>query len=216
VFLLEDCYHAIESASFRPIDLSGKSVGVFVGIYNDDAKLVQSQLAEQSSHFATSTSISIAAGRISFFFGLNGPAVAVDTACSSSLVALHLAASSIRLGDSERCLSCGVNIVGSSILTSAFAKMSMLSPDNRCKTFDRSANGYVRSEGSAVFFLEREEHEAFVAKVVSTGINQGRIESEFDCSKWNISKSFAYFLLEISHGGKCIVFGSSWNGDVTG
>jgi acyl transferase domain-containing protein len=35
--------------------------------------------------------LSVAAGRLSFMFGLKGPSLAVDTACSSSIVSAHMA-----------------------------------------------------------------------------------------------------------------------------
>ncbi len=34
-------------------------------------------------------------------------------------------------------------------------RAQMLSPDGKCKTFDSSANGYVRSEGCGVIVLKR-------------------------------------------------------------
>ena len=48
------------------------------------------------AYLASGNAHSVAAGRISYFLGLQGPALSIDTACSSSLVALHLACQSLR------------------------------------------------------------------------------------------------------------------------
>ena len=85
-----------------PFEVAGKPVGVFMGIFTSDYQLLQARktgLKDINSYFGTGNSSSVAAGRISYVFGFEGPAVALDTACSSALVATHLATQSLACGE---------------------------------------------------------------------------------------------------------------------
>ncbi|HNM38256.1 MAG TPA: type I polyketide synthase, partial [Anaerolineales bacterium] len=75
--------------------------------------------------------------------------------CSSSLVAAHLACQSLQNGESDLGVVGGVNLILTPELTITFSQARMLSPDGRCKTFDASADGYVRGEGCGVIILKR-------------------------------------------------------------
>ena len=83
--------------------------------------------------------------------GLSGPSLVVDTACSSSLVAVHLACQSLGAKQSNLALAGGVNIILSPEITIAGSRAHMLAPDGLCKTFDASADGFVRSEGAVLW-----------------------------------------------------------------
>ena len=86
---------------------------------------------------APATPHSIAAGRLSYVLGLQGPSLAVDTACSSSLVAVHLACQSLRAGECDLALAGGVNLILAPETTHRRSRRrAMLAPDGRCKTFD--------------------------------------------------------------------------------
>ncbi len=108
-----------------------------------------------SLYAVTGTSLNTAIGRVAYALGLGGPAMAVDTACSSSLVATHQAVAGLQRGDADLALAGGVNIILSGRLLEFRANAGMLSPDGQCKTFDASANGYVRGEGCGILVLKR-------------------------------------------------------------
>ncbi|MBV9309166.1 MAG: hypothetical protein JOZ45_23670, partial [Acidobacteriaceae bacterium] len=104
-------------------------------------------------HTLSGLSHAVLANRISYLFDLRGPSAALDTACSSSLVAIHRAASAIRSGECESAIAGGVSVILSPTSYIALSQTRMLSPDGRCKTFDASADGYVRGEGAALLLL---------------------------------------------------------------
>ena len=112
--LLETCWEALENAAIAPADLEGSRTGVFVGINsNDYVRLpLQADIAIGLDAYAfTGNTFSVAAGRLSYILGLQGPCLAVDTSCSSSLVAVHLACQSLRAGECSLALAGGVNLI---------------------------------------------------------------------------------------------------------
>jgi acyl transferase domain-containing protein/acyl carrier protein len=156
--LLEVCWEALENAAIRASSLTGTRTGVFVGLSTFDYILLQTSRASYEQidpYLVTGGFPCMAAGRIAYTLGLNGPALSVDTACSSALVAVHLACRSLRLGECDVALAGGVNLMLTPHLSINFSKARMLSPDGRCKTFDAAANGYVRGEGCGVVALKR-------------------------------------------------------------
>ncbi|QKW05280.1 type I polyketide synthase [Streptomyces sp. NA04227] len=154
---MEVVWQALENAGQDPSALAGSKTGVFMGVCsNDFASRTLRVPLDASAHASTGTAHSILTGRISYTLDLRGPSVAVDTACSSSLVAVHQAVQSLRSGESDLALGGGVNVILSPIPSIAFSQFpGMVAPDGRCKTFDVSANGYVRAEGCGVLVLKR-------------------------------------------------------------
>jgi acyl transferase domain-containing protein/acyl-CoA synthetase (AMP-forming)/AMP-acid ligase II/aryl carrier-like protein len=172
--LLEVSWEALEHAGQPISSLVGMAAGVFVGISNVDYRKLQPLI---DAYSGTGNAASIAANRISYVLGCQGPSLAVDTACSSSLVAVHLACRSLRTGECELALAGGVNLILTPELTVAFSNAKMLAPDGRCKTFDASADGYVRGEGCGVVVLKRlsdarRDSDRILAVIRGSAVNQ--------------------------------------------
>lgn len=156
--LLEIAWEAFEDAGLVLDQLQGSRTGVFVGLSTQDYLRLQIHSEEgacNDPYSGTGTAGSIASGRISYCLGLQGPNLTVDTACSSSLVAVHLACQSLRLRESDLALAGGVNLILSPEGTIYFSHVRVMASDGLCKTFDASADGYVRSEGCGAVVLKR-------------------------------------------------------------
>ena len=111
--LLETSWEALEHAGRPAHSLLASSTGVFIGLTNNDYHGLLFGRGEETldTYVATGVSPSVAAGRISYFLGLHGPALTIDTACSGSLVAVHLACRSLRSGECTMALAGGVNLI---------------------------------------------------------------------------------------------------------
>lgn len=155
--LLEVVWEALENAGLAPDRLKGRRVGVFMGLSFNDYEAMRLRIDPRRHpldlYFATGNSHAIAAGRIAYFLGVQGPTLAVDTACSSSMAAIHLACRSLQAGECEWAIAGGANLLLAPHRSVCFARAGMLSPRGRCHVFDAEADGYVRSEGGGAVVL---------------------------------------------------------------
>ncbi|MEM7384623.1 MAG: beta-ketoacyl synthase N-terminal-like domain-containing protein, partial [Verrucomicrobiota bacterium] len=156
--LLESSYLALADGGFEPFEMRASRTGVYVGLSLDDYAMrsVRSgDLTLIDQHHSLGSHRGVAAGRVGYLFGFQGPAIQLDTTCSSSLVAVHLACQALKGGEADVALAGGVNLMLSPEATIACCKLRALSTDGRCATFSEHADGYVRGEGCGVLAVQR-------------------------------------------------------------
>jgi acyl transferase domain-containing protein/NADPH:quinone reductase-like Zn-dependent oxidoreductase/acyl carrier protein len=153
---LETAWQAVEHAGIAPASLAGSKTGVYIGLSHDDYRVMTYEAGELGHPYSfTGLSANMASGRIAYAMGLNGPAVNIDTACSTGLVAIHLACRSLAQGDSDMALAGASMVMLEPLIASSESAQGMLSPNGRCRPFDRGADGFVRAEGCGVVLLKR-------------------------------------------------------------
>lgn len=178
--LLEVTHEAMEDAGLRRDQLDGTRTSVFIGSFMYDYLCMQTASEhrdEINPYVAMGSAVSPLANRISYDFNLKGPSVSLDTACSSSLVAVHLACRSLWNGEADMAIAGGVNLMLRPESSIMMSKAGFLNPDQYCKAFDASANGYVRGEGVGIVILKPlkkaiADGDAIYAWVRGSAVNQ--------------------------------------------
>lgn len=154
--MMTHSWAAIENSGYAPATLAGTKTGLYMGTSNSSyCRNIEARGDTSDPRWVTGNVASIGPSRISHMLNLQGPSEPFETACSSSLVALHRAVEDLKAGYTDMALAGGVNVIPNADMHVAFASAGMLSPDGRCKTFDASANGYVRGEGVGIVVLKR-------------------------------------------------------------
>jgi polyketide synthase PksN len=120
---------------------------------------------------------SIVPARIAYHLNLQGPAIAVDSACSSALVAIHLACQGLWAGETEMALAGGVYVQATSGFHQVANRAGMLSPDEKCYSFDGRANRFAPGKAVGVVVLKHQrdalrDGDHIHGVIVGSGINQ--------------------------------------------
>jgi thioester reductase-like protein len=176
--VLEVAWECLEDAGLTLEHVDGSNTGVFLGIGNYDygRQLIRDS-ALINAYDGIGNTLCIAANRLSYFLNLRGPSLVLESACSSSLVSVHYAVRSLQSGESDLCLAGGVSLMLSPEPTITYAQARMMSSDGHCKTFDASADGYVRGEGCGMVLLRRlsdaiASGDTIYAVISGTAVNQ--------------------------------------------
>lgn len=158
--LIQSSWNCIQNAGYK-ISAIKESTGSFFGIsYRDyyDFNVASEGASSATGDNMLGSSNAMAAGRVAYLLGLNGPAIQLDTICSSTLMTLHLACQSLQNGECDYALSGGANCILSPHGLIGLSQMGALSRSAKCQSFSKHADGYIRGEGVGVVLLKRLEN----------------------------------------------------------
>jgi acyl transferase domain-containing protein len=92
----------VQLAGIPAEKIAGTDTAVFAASMADDWTMITYKDPDEApTNTATSTSPSILANRLSWYFDFRGPSIQVNTACSSSMIATDLAVQCLRNGQSS-------------------------------------------------------------------------------------------------------------------
>ncbi|KAJ2977077.1 hypothetical protein NUW58_g7919 [Xylaria curta] len=154
--MLLTAYEALESSGYYDTGDSDSRPknGTFYGVAGDDYRQANSS-QDVDINYITGGTRAFGPGRVSYYFGWEGPSMSVDTACSASAVAMHQAIVSLQRRDCDVALSGGANLLTCSDMFAGLSRARFVNKTGPCKTFDETADGYCRADGFATVVFKR-------------------------------------------------------------
>ncbi|KAF5844025.1 hypothetical protein GGP41_009349 [Bipolaris sorokiniana] len=155
--LLEVAYEALENGGIPLEKISGTRTGVIVGNSFSDYTAIQNRDPEDRADSITiGLSPSILSNRLSHFFNISGPSISIDTACSGSLVSLDVACRFLDTHQADGMIVGGTNLWLAPEHNEEVGTMNKTqSASGQCRSFDASADGYVKAEAANIVYLKR-------------------------------------------------------------
>ena len=158
---LECAWHALEDSGVDPFS-TDKKIAVFGGT-GSPYHLLETIENESVLKYANGTSIitsndkDYVTTRVSYKLNLKGPSVNVQSACSTSMVSVVMGVDSLLSYQSDLVLAGGATVELPVTKGYIYQEGSLESPDGKCRTFDKDAQGTVFSRGGGVIALKRLE-----------------------------------------------------------
>lgn len=162
---------AAEDANLALNDENCDRIGVVIGsgiggigtLYEQQKLFIERGASRVSPFMVPMMLIDAAPAAISIRLGLRGPNLGIVTACASGTNAVGEAAELIRRGDADVILAGGSEAAVLPLSVAGLNAMTALSTRNddplrASRPFDRTRDGFVMGEGSAVLVLETLEH----------------------------------------------------------
>ena len=125
--------------------------------YGELPENVSSRLPTWTEDSFAGILLNVVAGRVANRFNFGGVNFTVDAACASSLAAIYQAVVELEDRRSDMVIAGGVDTMQGPFGYLCFSKTQALSPNGRCRTFDKNSDGIVISEGIAMVALKRLE-----------------------------------------------------------
>ena len=151
------------------------TTSVFVGICTNDSEAVGRDVVVRSAlcgvistreknilpsvvQGMSESTYAFASNRVSHMFGFQGESMSIDCASASGLVCVHLAMNSLKLRGvvnvvSDSAIAASVNMIMHRQLSDLHIARQIFPVDGRCKTFDVSADGFERGEGTGAILM---------------------------------------------------------------
>ncbi|XP_050414816.1 fatty acid synthase isoform X2 [Patella vulgata] len=168
--LAEVTYESIVDSGLDLSHLQKDVVGYYLACTFSDADVVKTSQTLHANRLNHGSSV---LSSVMSKFKFKGPACSIDTACSSSFSALHTACRDLEMGKCKYAIVAGANLIDNPNCSLKFHRLGMLSPTGTSNVFDKSANGYVRSDGVAAILISRREEDMkrIYASIDDIGVN---------------------------------------------